>query len=185
MKYSGFSKNSRLIFVENSFEFFNNLGNYLQFSVNSRFLEVVHFDSESLPEDYYNYTVVNGNIALINKSLPNETINSIKQFSQELSFIKNAIELPNRIYTEAFGNGGFGRHVTERIKSISIKILSSQELTKHEKNLFDYHKSKYDNVTDIAMANLILTQIDIWKTKLDIEILNLLKKIDSNIAGGF
>jgi hypothetical protein len=185
MKYSGFSKNSRLLFAEVSFEFFNNLGSYLQFSVNSRFLEVVHFDSESLPEDYYNYTVVNGNIELINKSISNETINSIKQFSQELSFIKDAIALPNRIYMEAYGNGGFGRYVSERLKSISKKILSSSELTKYEKNLFDYHKLTYDNVTDVDMANLILTQIDIWESKLDVEILNLLKKIDNNVAGGF
>ena len=185
MNYSGFSKNSRLLFVEDSTKFLNSLGIYLQFSINARFLDVVHFNLESLPEDYYNYKIINGEISLIDNQLHEKNVNSIKQFSQELIFIKHAIDVPNRIYMESHGDGRFGRYVTEKIKSISTKVLSSHNLTKHEQNLFDYHKSKYDNVTDEVMAEMILTQINVWETKLDIEILNLLKKIDSNIAGGF
>ena len=184
MKYGAFTKNNRVVFVENYVEFSNNLGLYLYFSQSARFLNTATFTADSLPVDIYNYQIVDEKLVQYNP-IKEEHIVAILKLQNDLNYIKSNTEKSARILLETYGNSNLGSYITSRIKTISEKIVNNHQLTDSEKQLFEYQKSKYDNVDDVSMAKMLLMQVSIWESRLDNSILNLIKNLDQNISGGF
>ncbi len=183
MKYAGFSRGARLIYVEEFAEFFNNVGSYLQLNSTARHLSIEIIE-DAIPENFYNYTVQNRKLLLHNEIDP-EHIQAVDNLKSELLIVKNLVRKANRPYLETYGSTGIGQHLINRMFSIAKKILNKEALTISELDLFNYHKSKFDNVDDIIMAEMICTQTEVWETKLDISLLSLLKSIDSQTSSGY
>lgn len=183
-KYGAFIKNKRVVYAENNTDFLSNLGSYLYFSQTARFLSVASFDADSIPIDFYNYQIENNQL-LPYEQIKEEHVDPIIKLQQDLEFIKQSIQKPNRILLEAYGSTDLGYHIALKIKLIAEKIIKGEELTASENKIFNYEKSKYVNVTDISMAEMILTQFKIWDTRLDNAILEMMIQLDNTISGGF
>ena len=115
MNYGAFTKNKRIVFVENEVEFFNNLGLYLYFSQTSRLLDTATFTATTIPDDIYNYQIVDGTVTsceIINE----EHIAPIIVLQNDLKFIKQAAKKSSRMLLEAYGNSNLGSYITTRIK---------------------------------------------------------------------
>jgi hypothetical protein len=183
-KFGAFTKNNRIVYAENNTDFLNNLGSYLYFSQSARFLTVTTFEADTIPVDLYNFQVENNQLSPY-EQIKEEHIDPIIKLKQDLEFIKQSIQKPRRILLEAYGHTDLGYHVALKIKLIAEKIIKGEQLTTPERKIFNYEKSKYDNVTDASVAEMILIQFKIWDTRLDNAILEMMTQLDSNISGGF
>jgi hypothetical protein len=184
-KFGALVKNNRVVYAESSDDFLNNLGVYLYFSQNARFLGINSFEAESLPNDLYNFEIINNNLKLIDVPIIEEHVQPILKLNKDLTFIKEALKKPTRLLLESYGHDNVGSYINLRLKEISEKLLKGLSLSNSEWAIFNYEKSKYDNVTDETMAKMLLTQINIWNTRLDNIMLETIKSIDNNISGGF
>lgn len=183
MKYAGFSRNNRLVFVEEYAEFFNNVGSYLQLNSSARHL-TIEIIEDNVPEIFYNYTVKNRMLEILPDIDP-EHIQAVKSLENELTTVKNLVRRANRPYLEIYGSTGIGQHLINRMNSIAMKILTTESLSDSESALFEYQKSKFDNVDDLIMAEMICTQTKVWESQLDTSLLTLLKSIDSQTSSGY
>jgi len=183
MKYAGFSRASRLIYVEEYAEFFNNVGSYLQLNSSARHLNIEIIE-DNIPNNFYNYKVQNRKLVLHNE-IDEEHIQAVESLATELKIVKNLVRKANRPYLEIYGSTGISQHLINRMHSISEKILQDETLTESELALFEYQKSKFDNVSDMTMARMIVTQHAGWQSQLDTSLLTLLKNIDSQTSSGY
>lgn len=185
MRYGAFTKNRRIVFAEDRIDFFNNLEIYLYFSQTARFLTIAYFEAENIPDDIYNYQIVDNRLELLESPIIDEQIHPINKLRMDLESIKNDTDRSKKLLIETFGNDNLGTYISSKYKKIAEHIINNQPLTPAEQQLFQYEKSKYDNITDIKMAEMIIAQIKLWEHRLDYSILESIKNIDKKIAGGF
>jgi hypothetical protein len=183
MKYRALLRNNRVVYIEEDSDFLTNLGLYLYFSQTAKFLTIESFESENLPIDYYNFSIQNNKLVPI-ESINEEHISPIIRLNQDLECIRNASKNPSRIMFEVYGNSDICHYINNKLKNIAERILANQELTSAEQSIFNYEKSKYDNVDNEKMANMILAQNKLWESRLDYAILEMLRSLDKNLSGG-
>lgn len=184
MRYGSFVRNDRVIFAEQETSFLYNLSLYLYFSQNARFCNVSFFEEQTLPDDLYNYQIDNNKLVR-QKDINQNHIQAINKFNNDLKFISSQSQKLTKLCYETQGHYNLGFYLQKKIEKIAYKIVNDEKLTITEKQIFDYEKSKYSNTDDKNMAKMILTQLNLWESQLDKNLLTLIKNLDKNISGGF